>query len=132
MIIPEGLFIAVVAYEYPSDNTKMLIIRLLLLCSVLIIQFVTSLIALVGIKLITESIVEDKPMSLSAAIKLAFSKLGRAITTQFVTSLIIFGLSLLLFIPGLIYSVFYMFTLDAVALREKTGKEARNLQRGAC
>lgn len=123
-IIPLSFLLAVTASGFPSEDTQTNIVKIILLCVILLFQTIVSLVTSMSSKLITESIVEQKPISLQDAIKLAWSKWGRAFITQLLTSLIILGLSLLLFIPGFIYSIYYIFMLDAVALRDKDGMEA--------
>jgi hypothetical protein len=111
-IIPLSLSLAIVASGFPSQDTETDIAKIILLCVALLFQVIVSLVASMSSKLITESIVEKKPVSLTDAIKLAWSKWGRAVITQLLTSLIILGLSLLLFIPGFIYSIYYLFMLS--------------------
>ncbi len=123
-IVPLSFLPAITASEFPSQDTQTNIVKIILLFVIVIFQAIVSLVASMSSKLITESIVEQKPISLTDAIKLAWSKWGRAFITQLLTSLIILGLSLLLFIPGFIYSIYYIFMLDAVALRDKDGTEA--------
>lgn len=123
-VVPLSLLLAIVASGVPSQDNQVNIVKIILLCLVLLFQVTVALVASMSIKLIAESIIEQKPLSLTDAIKLAWPKWGRAFTTQLLTSLIILGLSLLLIIPGFIYSIYYIFILDAVALRDKDGMEA--------
>jgi hypothetical protein len=123
-VVPLSLLLAIVAGGFSSEDNKTNVVKIILFCLAFLFQVIVSLVASMSSKLIVESIVEQKPMSLTDAIKLAWSKWGRALTTQLLTSLIILGLSLLLFIPGFIYSIYYIFMLDAVALRDKDGMEA--------
>ncbi|MBI5354740.1 MAG: hypothetical protein HZB50_19020 [Chloroflexi bacterium] len=124
LIIPTSLLLVITANGFTSQNTKTNVIKIILLCLILALEVVVGLIASMSSKLIVESIVKNKPISLAKAINLALSKWGRAFVTQLFTSLIILGLTLLLFIPGVIYSIYYLFMLDAVALRDKDGREA--------
>lgn len=98
--------------------------KFILLFILFVFYLIAGLITVMSSKIIVEGIVEDKPVSLLKTINLAYSKWGRAFTTQLLTSLILFAWSLLLFIPGFIYSIYYLFVLDAVALRNKDGQEA--------
>lgn len=124
--IPTVLFVvlALISGKLPPQNTNSNIINFLLLCSMAILQVMVSLIVLTSSMIITEGIVENKPASLTNATKLALSKLGRAFTTQLLAFVILLGLSLLLIVPGIIYSFYYIFMLQAVALRDKDGMEA--------
>lgn len=63
-------------------------------------------------------------VSLGAALKTSFSRLPVGLLTGLLAALIIFGLTILLIVPGIIWSVFYTFIFIAVALRGKAGKSA--------
>ncbi len=54
----------------------------------------------------------------------AMSKLFPALITSFLSFFFIFCLSLLLVIPGIIFSVFWAFVMQSVAIRGKVGMEA--------
>lgn len=74
------------------------------------------------------SIVDDgaagRSTSIVAAFRKAVSRLPVAITTGLLTIIKLFGWWLLLFIPGMIKSVRYSFTLQAVVLRKVAHSEA--------
>lgn len=98
--------------------------NIILLLIVFVFYAFIGLIAGMSSTIIVEGIVVNKPVSLSKAVNLAFSKWGRVLTTQLLSSLIVFAWSFLLFIPGFIYSIYYLFVLDAATLRNKFGQEA--------
>ncbi len=100
------------------------VVKIIFLLVFLVFYVIVGLIAGMSSKIIVEGIVVNKPVSLAQAVNLASSKWGRAITTQLLSSLIISALSLLLFIPGFIYSIYYLFVLDVVTLRDTDGREA--------
>jgi uncharacterized membrane protein len=123
-IIPSTLLLALASEEFSSSSTETNIIKIAILFSILILQVLIGLVVSMSSAIITENIIEGKSISLADSIKLAASKWGRAFTTQLLAFIIIFGLTLLLFIPGFIYSIYYIFALYVVALRDKGGTEA--------
>lgn len=123
-IIPIGLAPFLFQDNISSPNNEMNVAKLILVFIFFICYAFVSLITGMSSKIIVESIVLDKPISLPNAINSAFSKWGRAFTTQLLSSLIIFAWSLLFFIPGVIYTIYYLFVLDVVTLRDKDGQEA--------
>jgi len=123
-IIPASLLLLLAQDSVLNSNNDLNVVKIILLLVILVFYVIVGLITGMSSKIIVEGIVVDKPVSLSKAINLASSKWGRAFTTQLLSSLIIFAWSLLLFIPGFIYSIYYLFVLDAVALRDKDGQEA--------
>lgn len=58
------------------------------------------------------------------ALKKSFSRLTAAIGTNILLTVFLIGLLLLLIVPGIIYSIYWLFTLYAVVLRDKAGKPA--------
>jgi len=123
-IIPVGLFLLLTQDSVFKPSGDLDVVKIIFLLAILVFYVIMSLLTVMSSKIIVEGVVVDKPVSLANAINLASSKWGRAFTTQLLTSLIILGLSLLLFIPGFIYSIYYIFMLDAVALRDKDRMEA--------
>jgi hypothetical protein len=122
-IIPASFFILFIQNSISSKNTFDGV-QYILLFAILVVYVIIGLITGMSSKIIVAGIVENKTVSLKKAIELASSKWGRAFTTQLLTSLVVFAWSLLFFIPGFIYSIYYLFVLDAVALRDKSGQEA--------
>lgn len=120
-IIPASLL---TLFIQDSVLSELNIVKFILLLVFAVLFVIVGLITGMSSKIIVESIVINKPVSLVQAVNLASSKWGRAFTTQLLSSLIISAWSLLLFIPGFIYSIYYLFVLDAVALRDKDGREA--------
>ncbi len=123
-MIPTGLLILLAAGVLPARGTAAIGVKIILLVLGLALQVVVSLITSMSSKIITQSVVDNKSISLGGAIQSASSMVGTAFMTQLLASLIVLGLSFLLFIPGVIYSIYYIFVLDAVALRDKVGKDA--------
>ncbi|MEG0773883.1 hypothetical protein [Clostridium sp.] len=56
----------------------------------------------------------------------AFSRWGSSIGTSILAGLIILGMTLLLIVPGVIWSVYYSFFIYVVAIRNLGGKKALN------
>lgn len=123
-IIPASLLLLLAQDNVLKSSDDLNVVKIVLLLVILVFYAIVGLITTMSSKIIVEGVVVDKPVSLVKAINLASSKWGRAFTTQLLSSLIIFAWSLLLFIPGFIYSIYYLFVLDAVALRDKDGQEA--------
>jgi hypothetical protein len=115
VIILRKSFPAEIGYENPEFY-----IIFTLFMTYVIFNFILNL----SIAIITEKVIDQKDVSWLSAIKDASSKWGRALLTIILTSLILLGLSLLLVIPGFIYSVYYTFIMPVIALRGFFGKEA--------
>ncbi|MCX5645261.1 MAG: hypothetical protein NTZ17_11355 [Phycisphaerae bacterium] len=64
-----------------------------------------------------------------AALRHAASRWGAAILTGLLAMLIVFGLTLLLIVPGVIWAIYYSFFLFIVALRGLSGKQALDYSR---
>lgn len=120
-IIPASLGSLFFQDRFFNDLT---VVKSIFLLVFVVFYVIVGLIAGMSSKIIVEGIVVNKPVSLAQAVNLASSKWGRAITTQLLSSLIVSALSLLLFIPGFIYSIYYLFVLDVVTLRDTDGQEA--------
>jgi len=121
-ILPGTLFTLFSLKEFQGiENNPSLIF--LAFC-LLLLQGIFTLIGSMSIALIVEKVVAKEDISATAAIKHALSKLGKGITTSLLVLIIVFGLTLLLVIPGIIYSNYYIFVVYVVALRDKSGKEA--------
>ena len=98
------------------------------------LQNFIGVIAIMGVAAIAEKAIDGQSLDWSDAIKYGFSKWGKAIGTGLLGAIIILGLSLLLIIPGIIYSLYYTFWVYVVALRDRSGKAAldysKNLIKG--
>lgn len=123
-IIPASLLLLLAQDSILKSSNDLNVVKIILLLVILVFYVIIGLITGMSSKIIVEGVVANKPVSLAQAINLASSKWGRAFTTQLLSSFIIFAWSLLLFIPGFVYSIYYLFVLDAVALRDKNGQEA--------
>ncbi len=109
-------------FQFQSvDNNLFAILLVIFLFS---LQGIFSLIASMSIAVIVERVISQKEVSAIEAVTLAFSKLGKGILTSLYLFVIVFALTLLFVIPGIIYSNYYLFVLYVVALRNKSGGEA--------
>jgi hypothetical protein len=93
-----------------------------------------ALISNVGVAHIVEKTVLGGHVGWRDALRFGASRWGSAFVTNLLAGLILFGLTLLLIIPGIIWSVYYNFWIYAIANRGLSGKKAldysKNLVRG--
>lgn len=87
---------------------------------------VIMLLPLIAMTVIIDADIRDQDMKLPDAVKIAFQKFGKVIKTNILMFIIICGLFLLLIIPGVIWSVYYIFVLYIVVLRNRELKNALN------
>ena len=83
-----------------------------------------SMLSYMSIIILIDDVVADREVSLMHIFERASARLPLAITTGLLCLLRLCGWFLLLFIPGIIKSVRYSFSLQAVVLREKAHGEA--------
>ena len=88
------------------------------------LEFFIGVIATLGIAQIVNKSFEGENISWVKTLKHGFSKWLSAIGTGFLAGLIVAGWSLLLIIPGIVYSFYYSFWVYTVALRDEDGKNA--------
>jgi uncharacterized membrane protein len=91
---------------------------------ILIALNIVGLIATLSIAVVTENAIEGESIDWNEALMLGLSKWTTAIGTGFLASVRIIGYSLIFILPGIIYSVYYMFVPYVVMLRDIGGKEA--------
>ncbi len=124
VFVPLNFIVVFVAERLRSRSVQITISMILLLVFFVFLEAIISLIVTMSIAIIVEKTVDRKNIAAIDAVKNALSVWGTAILTNIHASLIILGLSLLLIIPGIIYSVYYVFAPFAVVLRGKSGKKA--------
>ena len=83
-----------------------------------------SLMVFIGIAYIVERSLQGQEVNLGDIFRFSISRLGDAFWTSILLSFIVLGGTLLLIIPGIIWSNYYSFTLIIVALRNLKGKAA--------
>ena len=81
-------------------------------------------IASVAIAYVVERTIQGQDVAWGDALRHGLSRWPSIFGTSFVAGLILLGLTLLLIIPGVIWSVYYAFYIYVVALRDIGGKEA--------
>ncbi|MEZ4734405.1 MAG: hypothetical protein R3E79_45520 [Caldilineaceae bacterium] len=89
-----------------------------------LLEFFIGIIATMGIAAIVEKAVHGETLSWDAALRHGLARWPSAIGTGLLTGLILLGLTLLLIIPGLIWSIYYAFWIYVVALRDMGGRTA--------
>jgi len=89
-----------------------------------ILIFIFSVLEAMAIMLITERAVNNETMSIGDALRRAANRWTRGIGTNILASIFILFLFLLLIVPGIIWSVYYAFIVQVVALRNESGKSA--------
>lgn len=93
-------------------------------------EFFIGVVATMSLAKLVESLVFGKPITWRQALSHAFSRWGAAIGTGFLGGVIILGMTLLLIVPGIIWSLYYYFFVFVVALRGLSGKEALDYSKG--
>jgi len=83
-----------------------------------------EIIAAMAIIIVVKSKIDGVPLDLKSAFKKSFSKWPSAVVTNILKGVLLIFLFILLIVPGIIYSVFWMFNLYAVVLSDKSGKGA--------
>jgi hypothetical protein len=91
------------------------------------IKWIDSLIALlvfISIAYIVEKSLQGQRLAVGDVIKFSISRFSDVFWTSFLLFIITVGLTLLLIVPGIIWSIYYSFALTIVALRSIKGKAA--------
>lgn len=83
-----------------------------------------GIIATIAFAKLIEDSLQGTTLSWQASIKHGVSRLPAAIGTGLLSFLILFGLFLLLIVPGVIWSIYYAFSFLVVAVRHLSGKKA--------
>jgi hypothetical protein len=83
-----------------------------------------GLIATIGITGIIDKSLAGENLPWRDALRFGFSKWAPVFGTNVLGGLIILGLTLLLIVPGIIWGVFYLFSVYVVSLRNISGKNA--------
>jgi uncharacterized membrane protein len=119
--IPINIILYMVAGYMKSFQDFMNVIKIL--------EGLFGVIAMMGIAVVVDLAIQNNdnlPISWGAALSKAFSRWGSCLTTSILGGIIILGLTFLLIIPGVIWSIYYIFIIQIVALRELGGKTALN------
>ncbi len=95
-----------------------------------IIGILTSILGALALCYVVDATVNETEISFREAFNKALPIWGSSIWTSILCALIIIGLCFLLIIPGIIWSVYYIFAIYVVALKGLTGKAALNYSKG--
>ncbi len=109
-------------HEYPP-------VYLFLDWSLDLIVFLANLLATLGVAAIIGASIDGQCLEWKNGLRIAFAHWGQAILTGLLRGLIVFGMTLLLILPGVMVSVDYSFWIFVVALRGRSGKEALDYSR---
>lgn len=98
-------------------------IELYFLISQILGKFI-GIIAMMAIAFAIKNKIDGKSINIGGAFKKSLSRWGAAIGTSVILTIFVLGLTLLLVVPGIIFSVYWIFTLYAVILRDRSAKNA--------
>ena len=87
-------------------------------------EFFVGVLATMALAKLIEESLYGHTITWLQALRHAVSRWGAAIGTGLLAMLIVFGLALLLIVPGVIWMIYYSFFIFAVALRDLSGKPA--------
>ena len=94
------------------------------------LEIFIGLIAAIAIAALVEQAVEGEHLAWSSALRYGLARWLPALGTELLGALIILGLTFLLIIPGIIWAIYYAFSLYAVALRNMRGRGALAYSKG--
>jgi hypothetical protein len=89
-----------------------------------VLELLFGVLATMGIAFLVENHIQGRTLGAGDVLKKAVNRWPSAVGTNIIAGLIIMGLTLLLIIPGVIWSVYYIFRTFVVVLRMKSGSEA--------
>lgn len=87
-------------------------------------EFFVGVLATMAMAKLIESSLQGQPITWQASLRHALSRWPACLGSTLLAGLIVVGLLFLLIIPGIIWSVYYVFVVYAVALRGLSGKKA--------
>jgi len=83
-----------------------------------------GIIATMAIAYAVKNILDKKEITFGQALTKSASRWGAAIGTGIILGFCLLGLTLLLIIPGIIFYIYWMFSIFVVVLMDKSGKDA--------
>lgn len=89
-----------------------------------ILEGLIGIIATIAIAFVVQARINNEVITIGNAFKKALSKWGVVIGASILMGLYLFGLYILLIVPGIIFSVYWIFTIYTVILLDKSGKAA--------
>ncbi|GEM_PF-1193494 len=121
--IPVNVLLELAAPISPGDElVAREFVRMVKMSSLL--ETVIGVVASLGIAYVISERVEGRCAGFGAALKHALSRWLPAIGTGLLESIIVGFLTLLLIVPGIIWFVFYTFSICVVSLRDRSGSRA--------
>ena len=89
-----------------------------------------GIIATMAIAYVIKAKIDGESINTDDALKKALSMWTKVVSTNILLGIFLFGLTLLLVIPGVIYYVYWVFTIYVVLFNGKTGKSAMDYSKG--
>jgi len=83
-----------------------------------------GVIATMAIIHIIKAEIDNKRIDLKEALRLSTHKLGNSIHTNIISNILLLLLTILFIIPGIVFYIYWIFSIHAVALKNKTGMNA--------
>lgn len=77
-----------------------------------------------AIAYVVKNKIDGKAVNLEKALRKALSRWGSALGTNILMGIFLFGLTLLLIIPGVMYYIYWIFVPLVVILKNKGGQDA--------
>ena len=114
--IPINIVIGIISVGQSADEFGPSLIQILV--------GLFGIIATMGIAYLVEQFIFGAEVTYAQALRKSLSRWASAIGTEILAGLIILGLALLLIVPGIIWLVYYYFSVYVVVLRNLGGKEA--------
>lgn len=91
---------------------------------VILLQFIANGLTVMALAKLIEESLTGNAITWQTALRAALSRLGALTWTGILAGLILIGLTLLLIVPGIIWSLYYAFFVFVVVLRGLSGKKA--------
>jgi len=117
-ILAEILFLLGI-YLFSSFTTNIWM-ELSLIIIIISIKYFIRLIGFVGIIYIIKSKIDEKEISTKKAFQKSISKWKEILTTNIILNIFLFGLFVALIIPGIIYSIYWIFAIIIIVFKNKT------------
>ena len=127
--IPINIGLSFVPGDYLVDNYGLRGFKMYMKI-IQLTEFFIGVLATMSLARIIEASALGTPATWRDAMRHAFSRWGASIGTGLLAGVIILGMTLLLIIPGIIWSLYYSFFVFIVALRGLSGKKALEYSKG--
>ncbi len=128
--IPINIILSFVPFDAPLEQMGGMQGFRIYMKIIQILEGLIGIIATMSIAYIIKQKIDGKIVDFKHAIKKSLSRWPAAIGTNIMLGIFLLGLTLLLIIPGIIYSVYWIFVLYVVVLHDKSGKNALDYSKG--